>query len=42
MSYSQEKEQVTLTAVLEDQGDPERWIPLLQKSIQELNADIQN
>ena len=38
MSYSQQKEQVTLRAILEDQGDPERWSPLLQKSIQELNA----
>jgi multiple sugar transport system substrate-binding protein len=38
MSYSQQKEQVTLRAILEDQGDPERWSPLLQQSIQELNA----
>jgi multiple sugar transport system substrate-binding protein len=38
ISYSQEKEQVTLTAILEDPGDPERWSPLLQQSIQELNA----
>ena len=38
MSYSQQKEQVTLTAILEDQGDPERWSALLQQSIQELNA----
>jgi multiple sugar transport system substrate-binding protein len=38
MSYSQQKEQMTLTAILEDQGDPERWSPLLQQSIQELNA----
>ena len=37
-SYSQQKEQVTLRAILEDQGDPERWSPLLQQSIQELNA----
>jgi multiple sugar transport system substrate-binding protein len=26
-----------LTAILEDQGDPERWNSLLQRSIQELN-----
>ena len=38
MLYSQQKEQVTLTAFLEDQGDPERWSALLQQSIQELNA----
>jgi multiple sugar transport system substrate-binding protein len=38
MSYSQQKEQVTLRAILEDQGDPERWSPLLQQSIQELNT----
>jgi multiple sugar transport system substrate-binding protein len=38
ISYSQQKEQVTLRAILEDQGDPERWSPLLQQSIQELNA----
>ena len=38
ISYSQPKKQVTLTAILEDQGDPERWNSLLQRSIQELNA----
>ena len=38
MSYSQQKEQVTLRAILEDQGDPDRWSPLLQQSIQELNT----
>ena len=38
ISYSQQKEQVTLRAILEDQGDPERWSPLLQQSIQELNT----
>ena len=38
MSYSQPKKQVTLTAILEDQGDPGRWNSLLQRSIQELNA----
>jgi multiple sugar transport system substrate-binding protein len=37
LSYSHQKEKVTLTAILEDQGDPERWNSLLQRSIQELN-----
>jgi multiple sugar transport system substrate-binding protein len=38
LSYSHQKEKVTLTAILEDQGDPERWNSLLQRSIQELNG----
>jgi multiple sugar transport system substrate-binding protein len=38
LSYSQEKQKITLSAILEDQGDPERWNSLLQHSIQELNA----
>jgi multiple sugar transport system substrate-binding protein len=38
LSYSQEKQKITLNAILEDQGDPERWNSLLQHSIQELNA----
>ncbi|MGA7692018.1 MAG: extracellular solute-binding protein [Nitrososphaeraceae archaeon] len=38
LSDSQQKKQVTLNAILEDQGDPERWNSLLQRSMQELNA----
>ena len=32
------RKQVFLTAILEDQGDPNRWDSLLNRSIQELNA----
>ncbi|MDQ5876959.1 MAG: extracellular solute-binding protein, partial [Thermoproteota archaeon] len=35
---SAQKEQVTLTAILEDQGDPGRWQTLLQPALQELRA----
>jgi multiple sugar transport system substrate-binding protein len=35
---SAQKEQVTLTAILEDQGEPERWLTLLQPAMQELRA----
>ena len=38
LSDSQQKKQVTLNAILEDQGDPERWKSLLQRSMQEMNA----
>ena len=42
LSYSDasidNKKQVTLIAILEDQGDPDRWNSLLHHSIQELNA----
>ena len=42
LSYSDasidNKKQVTLIAILEDQGDPDRWDSLLHRSIQELNA----
>jgi multiple sugar transport system substrate-binding protein len=34
----QQQQQVTLTAMLEDQGDPQRWKSLLQPSIQELRT----
>ena len=37
-SLSQKKEQVTLTAILEDQGDPARWKTLLRSAMQELKA----
>lgn len=32
------KQQITLTAILEDQGDPTRWKSLLQPALQELKA----
>jgi multiple sugar transport system substrate-binding protein len=32
------QKQITLTAILEDQGDPTRWKPLLQPAMQELKA----
>src|SRR5918911_1206815 len=32
------KQQITLTAILEDQGDPTRWKSLLQPAMQELKA----
>jgi multiple sugar transport system substrate-binding protein len=32
------QKQITLTAILEDQGDPTRWNPLLQPAMQELKA----
>ena len=35
---SAQKGQVTLTAMLEDQGEPERWQSLLQPAMQELRA----
>ena len=35
---SAQKGQVTLTAILEDQGDPGRWQSLLQPALQELRA----
>src|SRR5919107_5513903 len=35
---SAQKEQVTLTAILEDQGEAERWLTLLQPAMQELRA----
>jgi multiple sugar transport system substrate-binding protein len=35
---SAQKRQVTLTAMLEDQGEPERWQSLLQPAMQELRA----
>jgi multiple sugar transport system substrate-binding protein len=42
LSYSEtsidNKKHVTLIAILEDQGDPDRWNSLLDRSIQELNA----
>jgi multiple sugar transport system substrate-binding protein len=42
LSYSDasidNKKQVTLIAILEDQGDPDRWNSLLHRSIRELNA----
>jgi multiple sugar transport system substrate-binding protein len=42
LSYSDasidNKKHVTLIAILEDQGDPDRWNSLLDRSIQELNA----
>jgi multiple sugar transport system substrate-binding protein len=38
LSDSQQKKQVKLNAILEDQGDPERWKSLLQRSMQEMNA----
>jgi multiple sugar transport system substrate-binding protein len=37
-SPSAQKGQVTLTAILEDQGEPERWQFLLQSAMQELRA----
>jgi uncharacterized membrane protein YvbJ len=33
---NESKEQVTLVAILEDQGDPERWDALIQPAIDEL------
>jgi multiple sugar transport system substrate-binding protein len=38
LSYSQQKKQVILRAILEDQGDPSRWDSLLQPAIHELNG----
>ena len=35
---AQNKKQVTLTAILEDQGDPGRWKFLFQPAMQELRA----
>lgn len=35
---AQQKKQVTLTAMLEDQGDPGRWKSLIQPAMQELRA----
>ena len=35
---SSQKKQVTLTALLEDQGDPARWKTLLEPAMQELKA----
>ena len=35
---SAQKEQITLTAMLEDQGEPGRWQSLLQPAMQELRA----
>ena len=32
------RKQIFLTAILEDQGDPNRWDSLLHRSIQELNS----
>jgi multiple sugar transport system substrate-binding protein len=32
------KEQVTLTAILEDQGDPERWKTLIQPAVEEMRT----
>jgi ABC-type glycerol-3-phosphate transport system substrate-binding protein len=32
------KEQVTLTAILENQGDPERWKTLIQPAIEEMRT----
>src|SRR5690242_2781209 len=37
-SAQQKKQQVTLTAILEDQGDPVRWKSLVQPSLQELRV----
>jgi multiple sugar transport system substrate-binding protein len=37
-SAQQKKQQVTLTAMLEDQGDPVRWKSLVQPSLQELRV----
>jgi multiple sugar transport system substrate-binding protein len=34
----QQRQQITLTAILEDQGDPARWKSLLQPAMQELKA----
>jgi len=34
----QQQQQVTLTAMLEDQGDPQRWKSLLQPTIRELRT----
>ncbi len=35
---SKKQQQITLTAILEDQGDPTRWKSLLQPAMQELKA----
>jgi multiple sugar transport system substrate-binding protein len=37
-SDQNKKEQVTLTAILEDQGDPERWKTLIQPAMEEMTA----
>ena len=33
-----DKKQVTLLAILEDQGDPERWKTLIQPAIEEMRS----
>jgi multiple sugar transport system substrate-binding protein len=35
---NKQQQQITLTAILEDQGDPTRWKSLLQPAMQELKA----
>jgi multiple sugar transport system substrate-binding protein len=37
-SLDNKKEQATLTAILEDQGDPERWKTLIQPALEEMRS----
>src|SRR5919109_1081470 len=37
-SSDTKKEQATLTAILEDQGDPERWKTLIQPAVEEMRS----
>ena len=37
-SIDNKKEQATLTAILEDQGDPERWKTLIQPAVEEMRS----
>lgn len=38
-STENKKEQVTLSAILEDQGDPDRWKTLIQPAIEEMRSE---
>jgi multiple sugar transport system substrate-binding protein len=38
-STENKKEQVTLSAILEDQGDPDRWKALIQPAIEEMRSE---
>jgi len=37
-SLNNKKEQITLLAILEDQGDPERWKALIQPALEEMRS----